>query len=127
VHQFTTERPPNQGTPLWEELLLWFGPALLLGGLLAWWWRNSGGSLGSLGMGGMGRSRARRYDSGSAKRTTFADVAGIEDVQNEVSCCGHRSRRRSATIRKARPPASSRGSRWPPSTAPSWPARPIAE
>ena len=106
VQQFTTERPtyaddslfqklrvngvtinanpPNRGTPLWEELLLWFGPALLLGGLLAWWWRNSGGNLGSLGMGGMGRSRARRYDPGSAKRTTFADVAGIEDVQNEV-------------------------------------------
>jgi len=106
VQQFSTERPtyaddnlfgklrangvtvnansPNRGTPLWEELLLWFGPALLLGGLLAWWWRNSGGSLGSLGMGGMGRSRARRYDPGSAKRTTFADVAGIEDVQNEV-------------------------------------------
>ena len=106
VQQFTTERPtyanddlfqklrangvtinansPSQGTPLWEELLLWFGPALLLGGLLAWWWRNSGGSLGSLGMGGMGRSRARRYDPDSAKRTTFADVAGIEDVENEV-------------------------------------------
>jgi cell division protease FtsH len=103
VQQFSTERPtyasdnlfqklqangvtinanaPNQGTPLWEELLLWFGPALLFGGLLAWWWRSSGGSLG---MGGMGRSRARRYDPGSAKRTTFADVAGIDDVQNEV-------------------------------------------
>jgi len=57
VQQFTTERPtfandnlfqklqatgvtvnaesPNQGTPLWEDLLLWFGPALLMGGLLA--------------------------------------------------------------------------------------------
>jgi cell division protease FtsH len=32
----------------------------------------------------MGRSRARRYDSGSAQRTTFADVAGIQDVENEV-------------------------------------------
>jgi cell division protease FtsH len=106
VQQFSTERPtfatdnlfgklqangvtmnassPNQGTPLWEELLLWFGPALLLGGLLAWWWRSSSGSLGGLGMGGMGRSPARRYDPSSAKRTTFADVAGIEDVENEV-------------------------------------------
>ena len=57
VQQFTTQRPtfandnllgklqangvtvnanpPSQGTPLWEELLLWFGPALLVGGLLA--------------------------------------------------------------------------------------------
>jgi cell division protease FtsH len=104
VQQFTTQRPtfandnlfqrlqangvtvnanaPSQGTPLWEELLLWFGPALLLGGLLAWYMRSGGaGALGGLGM---GKSKARRYDPSSAKRTTFADVAGIEDVKNEV-------------------------------------------
>ncbi len=75
--------PVQQGTPVWENLLLWFGPALLFGALLAWWARRGGaGALGGLGM---GRSRARRYDPGSAKRTTFADVAGIEDVKNEVT------------------------------------------
>jgi cell division protease FtsH len=107
VQQFTTQRPtfaeenlfqrlqangvtvnanaPSQGTPLWEELLLWFGPALLLGGLLAWYMRSGGaGALGGLGGLGMGKSKARRYDPSSAKRTTFADVAGIEDVKNEV-------------------------------------------
>jgi cell division protease FtsH len=106
VEQFTTQRPtfaddnlfgklqangvtvnanpPSQGTPLWEELLLWFGPALLLGGLLAWWMRSGGaGALGGLGL-GMGKSKARRYDPSAARRTTFADVAGIEDVKNEV-------------------------------------------
>ena len=31
-----------------------------------------------------GGSRARQYDPSSAKRTTFADVAGIEEVENEV-------------------------------------------
>ena len=78
-------KPPSQGTPLWEELLLWFGPALLLGGLLAWYMRSGGASaLGGLGGMGMGKSKARRYDPSSAKRTTFADVAGIEDVKNEV-------------------------------------------
>ena len=35
-------------------------------------------------MGGLGRSRAKHYDAGSAQRTTFADVAGIEDVKDEV-------------------------------------------
>jgi cell division protease FtsH len=80
-----TANPPSQGTPLWEQLLLWFGPALLLGGLLAWWMRSGGASaLGGLGGMGMGKSKARRYDPSSAKRTTFADVAGIEDVKNEV-------------------------------------------
>jgi cell division protease FtsH len=105
VQQFTTERPtfandnlfqklqatgvtvnaesPNQGTPLWEDLLLWFGPALLMGGLLALLWR-SGRMSGLTGMGGMGQSRAKRYDPSTAKRTTFADVAGIDDVKNEV-------------------------------------------
>jgi cell division protease FtsH len=102
VDLFTTERPTYandhlfqqlqahgvkvtaspQGTPVWEQLLLWFGPALLLGGLLAWWMRSGGaGALGGLGM---GKSRARRYDPGSAKRTTFADVAGIDEVKDEV-------------------------------------------
>jgi cell division protease FtsH len=78
--------PPNQGTPLWEDLLLWFGPALLFGGLLYWWMRSGGAAgLGGLGgMGGLGRSRAKRYDAGSAPRTTFADVAGIDDVKDEV-------------------------------------------
>ena len=76
--------PPSQGTPLWEDLLLWFGPALLLGGLFAGLGRK--GRLGGLGaMGGFGQSRAHRYDPDSAKRTTFADVAGIEDVKNEVT------------------------------------------
>jgi cell division protease FtsH len=107
VQQFTTQRPtfandnlfgklqangvtvnaspPSRGTPLWEELLLWFGPALLFGGLLAWYMRSGGASaLGGLGGMGMGKSKARRYDPSSAKRTTFADVAGIEDVKNEV-------------------------------------------
>ncbi len=103
VQQFTTQRPsfanddlfqllqasgttitanaPSQSPPLWEDLLLWFGPALLLAGLL--------GSLKlsgrSIGMGGLGQSRARQYDPSSGTRTTFADVAGIEDVQHEVT------------------------------------------
>jgi cell division protease FtsH len=74
------------GTPWWEDLLLWFGPAVLFGALLYWWMRSSAGKGGLSGLGGlgMGRSRARRYDSGSAQRTTFADVAGIDDVKNEV-------------------------------------------
>ena len=76
--------PPSQGTPLWEDLLLWFGPALLLGGLFAGLGRS--GRLGGLGaMGGFGQSRAQRYDPAAANRTTFADVAGIEDVKAEVT------------------------------------------
>ena len=73
-----------QGTPLWEELLLWFGPALLFGGLLAGLSR-SGGTSGVSRLTGIGQSRAHKYDPSSERRTTFADVAGIEEVQNEVT------------------------------------------
>jgi cell division protease FtsH len=76
-------QPPNQGPSIWVDLLLWFGPALLMSGLLALLWR-SGRMSGLTGMGGMGKSKAKRYDSSVVNRTTFADVAGIDDVKNEV-------------------------------------------
>jgi cell division protease FtsH len=57
---------------------------LLLGGLFVGLGRS--GRHGRLGaMGGFGQSRARRYDPASANRTTFADVAGIDDVTAEVT------------------------------------------
>jgi cell division protease FtsH len=105
VSEFTTERPTwandnllqklqadgvtvtanPTGTPLWEDLLLWFGPALLFGLLLYWWMRSGMTGLGGMGgLGGLGRSRAREYNPQSAQRTTFADVAGIDDVKAEV-------------------------------------------
>ena len=79
--------PPDR-VPFWQQLLLGFGPALLLVGGSVWVWRRmaAGGGAGALGggFGGVGRSRAKRYDRESAPRTTFADVAGIPEVENEV-------------------------------------------
>jgi cell division protease FtsH len=75
--------PPDQPPPLWQQVLVGFGPTLLLVGLLVWLWRRAaGGGLG--GLGGLGRSRARLYRPDTAPRTTFADVAGIDEVENEV-------------------------------------------
>ena len=34
---------------------------------------------------GIGRSRARRYEPETGRRTTFADVAGIDEVEDEVA------------------------------------------
>jgi cell division protease FtsH len=67
--------------------LLAFGPTLLLlGGFL---WLNSrlmrGAGGGGGGLFGLGRSRARRYDAETtAQRVTFADVAGIDEVEAEL-------------------------------------------
>ena len=75
---------PDKSAPVWEQLLVGFGPTLLFILLLVWFFRRSaaGGGLG--GLGGIGRSRAKLYSPESGPRTTFADVAGIEEVKSEV-------------------------------------------
>jgi cell division protease FtsH len=75
--------PPDAPPPVWQQILLGFGPTLLLVGLLFWVARRAGGGLG--GLGAFGRSRATLYQPESGQRTTFDDVAGIDEVQREVS------------------------------------------
>jgi cell division protease FtsH len=75
--------PPDQAAPLWEQILLGFGPTLLLVGLFVWFLRRGAAGLG--GLGGIGRSRAKLYQPDAGPRTTFADVAGIDEVRNEVT------------------------------------------
>jgi cell division protease FtsH len=71
--------PLEVGASWWETLLYGFGPTLLLIGLLVLLMRRSRGVLGSFG-----RSRARRY-APSAERVTFADVAGIDEAETELT------------------------------------------
>ena len=78
----TISAKPAQGAPLWQQLLVGFGPTLLFIGLLIWFFRRSAAGLG--GIGGIGRSRAKLYAPDSGARTTFADVAGIDEVKSEV-------------------------------------------
>src|SRR3954447_9651278 len=73
-------RPLLTARPLWQSLLLGFGPALLLVGMLVWIMARTRAG----GPSGLGRSRAKRYDD-SDRRTTFADVAGIEEAETELS------------------------------------------
>jgi cell division protease FtsH len=74
--------PPDAPPSLWKQLVLGFGPSLLFLGLLMWLMRRGASSLG--GIGGLGRSRATLYQPESGPRTTFADVAGIDEVEREV-------------------------------------------
>lgn len=76
---------PNPGTSLLAELLLGFGPTLLLVGLfvlLARRAQSAGGGLG--GLGAFGRSQARRVDPEKI-RVTFNDVAGIDEAKAELT------------------------------------------
>jgi cell division protease FtsH len=79
--------PPDAPPPLWQQVVVGFGPTLLFVGLLLWFLRRrssgAGGGLG--GLGGFGRSRAALYRPDAGPRTTFADVAGIDEVEHEVS------------------------------------------
>jgi len=65
-------------------LLLSFGPTLLLIAGFVWLTTRAQSAAGG-GVFSMGRSKARRYEAGGATpRITFADVAGIDEVENEL-------------------------------------------
>ena len=78
-------KPVSTGSSLLTSLLLGFGPTLLLVGLFVLMMRGAQRSMGGGGMlGGLGKSKAKRYDA-SAQRTTFADVAGIDEATEELA------------------------------------------
>jgi cell division protease FtsH len=77
-----TAKALDQGRSLWADVLLFFGPTLLLVGIFVFAARRAAG--GAAGIGGLGRSRAKRYDIAEVSRTTFADVAGIDDAEDEL-------------------------------------------
>jgi cell division protease FtsH len=73
-------KPIGEDRPLLVTILLSFGPTLLFVGLLIMLMRRAqpGGMLASLG-----RSRARRGED-AEERVTFADVAGIDEAEDEL-------------------------------------------
>jgi cell division protease FtsH len=76
-------KPENPPLPFWEQLLLSFGPTLLIvGGLVYLLRRSAAAGAGGL-LGSFGQSRARLYDA-ERPATTFADVAGIDEVKQEL-------------------------------------------
>ena len=74
--------PLDAGRPFWQTLIFGFGPTLLLVGLFFFIARKAAGAAGG-GIGGLGRSKAKRYEA-SEQRTTFADVAGIDEAEEEL-------------------------------------------
>jgi len=76
--------PPGSGSPL-LTLLISFGPALLLiGGLLYLSRRMATTGPGGI-LGAFGQSRAQLFTPDSGPRTTFADVAGIDEAKAELA------------------------------------------
>jgi cell division protease FtsH len=76
---------PNPGTSLLAEILLGFGPTLLLVGLFVLLARRAQSGAGGLGgLGNFGRSQARRVDPQKIQ-VTFDDVAGIDEAKAELT------------------------------------------
>src|SRR5947209_1084124 len=74
-----------KGTSVLAEILLGFGPTLLLVGLFLYAARRAAASGGGMGaLGGFGRSRARRIDPQSI-RVTFEAVAGIDEAEGDAA------------------------------------------
>jgi cell division protease FtsH len=78
-------QPTTTSQSVLVELLLGFGPTLLIVGLFVLFARRAakaGGGMGALG--NFGRSQARRVDPEKI-RVTFDDVAGIDEAKKELS------------------------------------------
>ena len=77
--------PINAGRGTFWNLLLSFGPVLLLVGLFVYMGRRAAAAGGGLGaLGSFGRSRARRVEGGTTS-VTFRDVAGIDESKAELT------------------------------------------
>ncbi len=77
-------KPENPPPPFWETLLFSFGPTLLIVIAVLYLIRRAAGAGGAGGLlGAFGQSRARLYDP-ERPGTTFADVAGIDEVKQEL-------------------------------------------
>ncbi len=82
-HVTINAKPENPPAPLWQTLLFSFGPTLLIiVGFLYLMGRAQRGGAGGI-LGSFGQSRARVYDS-QTPGTTFADVAGIDEVKEQL-------------------------------------------
>ncbi|MGD0981222.1 MAG: ATP-dependent zinc metalloprotease FtsH [Solirubrobacteraceae bacterium] len=84
-HVTITATSPTTSESVLEELLLGFGPTLLIVGIFVLIFRRAskaGGGMGALGA--FGRSKARRVEPENI-RVTFADVAGIDEAKAELT------------------------------------------
>ena len=79
-----TAKPVSNGSSTLLTILGGFLPTLLLIGFSIWIVQRYWGQMGQGGgMLGMGQSKAQKYEA-STQRTTFADVAGIDEAEDEL-------------------------------------------
>src|SRR4051812_7576081 len=77
-------KPPEEGRSFIANLLLGFGPTLLLVGLFVWFARRAARQGAGGGLMGFGKSGARLVEP-SEQHVTFDDVAGIDEAKEELT------------------------------------------
>lgn len=78
--EFAAEPPPTNG---WiGNILSWVIPPLIFVGI--WQFFNSRAGGGAQGVLSIGKSKAKVYVEGEAGKTTFTDVAGVEEAKAEL-------------------------------------------
>lgn len=84
-HNVTISAQAVGGQSVLLTLLISFGPALLLVGLFLYLsQRTAAAGAGGI-LGAFGRSQAKLYTPDSGPRTTFADVAGIDEAKQDLA------------------------------------------
>ena len=73
-------KAPDSGRGVLGQILLGFGPTLLILAIIIFAMRRASAGGGALSA--LGRSRAKRYEG--SERVTFEDVAGIEEAEQEL-------------------------------------------
>jgi cell division protease FtsH len=80
--EFAAAPPPQNG---WiGSVLSWVIPPLIFVGIWQFFIRRGTGGGGPQGMLSIGKSKAKVYVEGEAAKTTFADVAGVEEAKAEL-------------------------------------------
>ncbi|MDF5717217.1 MAG: ATP-dependent zinc metalloprotease FtsH4 [Rhizonema sp. NSF051] len=78
--EFAAAPPPKNGW--FTSLLGWVIPPLIFVGIWQFFIRRGGG--GPQGVLSIGKSKAKVYVEGESAKTTFADVAGVEEAKTEL-------------------------------------------
>jgi cell division protease FtsH len=82
AHQVAIDVQSSGGTSFWLNVLFIAGPLVLM--IVFFWWMSRRVTNAQSGLFSFGKSKARLYTGGKT-RTTFADVAGVDEAKAELA------------------------------------------